>query len=263
MSNPTPLVSIYITTFNRCLLLERALNSVLSQTYTNTEILIIDDASTDGTKDYIDKHFNDSRIQYFLLPKNKGACHARNIGIHNARGEYITGLDSDDTFETWHIHALVLQFNIARSFICTSYSNSQDTSGIFSSDDLIWDNIAGNQFFALRSRVQATLFDERLESAQDLDIMLRLSLNFGVFEKFHNQSYVLDTSSSISRISNSNNKILGLRKFYFKHRALMTNRQKFYWKILLQKWQMRRFTIFFNTLLSILRPQKLLKKLTL
>ena len=132
---------------------------------------------------------------------------------------------------------------------CTTYSNSQDTSGIYDSDDLIWDNVAGNQFFALRSRVQATLFDEHLESAQDLDIMLRLSLNFGVFEKFHNQSYALDTSSSISRISTSTNKILGLRKFYSKHCGLMTNRQKVYWKILLQKWQVRRFTIFFNTLL--------------
>lgn len=263
MSNPTPLVSIYITTFNRCLLLERALNSVLSQTYTNIEVLIIDDASTDGSKEYVNKNFNDSRVQYFLLPENKGACHARNIGINEAKGEFITGLDSDDIFETWHIHALLLQFNSARSFICTTYANSQDTSGIYDSNDLIWDNIAGNQFFALRSRVQATLFDEHLESAQDLDIMLRLSLNFGVFEKFHNQSYALDTSSSISRISTSNNKILGLRKFYSKHCGLMTNRQKFYWKILLQKWQARRFTIFFNTLLSILRPQKLLKKFSL
>lgn len=263
MSNPTPLVSIYITTFNRCLLLERALRSALSQTYTNIEILIIDDASTDGTKEHVNKNFNDNRVQYFLLPENKGACHARNIGINQAKGEFITGLDSDDTFETWHIHALLLQFNSARSFICTTYSNSQDTSGIYDSDDLIWDNVAGNQFFALRSRVKATLFDEHLESAQDLDIMLRLSLNFGVFEKFHNQSYALDTSSSISRISTSTNKILGLRKFYSKHCGLMTNRQKFYWKILLQKWQVRRFTIFFNTLLSILRPQKLLQKFSL
>jgi len=263
MSNSTPLVSIYITTFNRCLLLERALHSALSQTYTNIEILIIDDASTDGTKEYVNKNFNDNRVQYFLLPENKGACHARNIGINQAKGEFITGLDSDDTFETWHIHALLLQFNSARSFICTTYSNSQDTSGIYDSDDLIWDNVAGNQFFALRSRVQATLFDEHLESAQDLDIMLRLSLNFGVFEKFHNQSYALDTSSSISRISTSTNKILGLRKFYSKHCGLMTNRQKVYWKILLQKWQVRRFTIFFNTLLSILRPQKLLQKFSL
>ena len=260
MSSSTPLVSIYITTFNRCLLLQRALNSVLSQTYTNIEILIVDDASTDGTKEHVNKNFNDSRIQYFLLPKNKGACHARNIGINQAKGEFITGLDSDDTFETWHIHALVLQFNSARSFICTTYSNSQDTSGIYTSDDLIWDNIAGNQFFALRSIVQSTLFDECLESAQDLDIMLRLSLNFGAFEKFHNQSYVLDTSSSTSRISTSNNKILGLRKFYLKHCGLMTRRQKFYWKILLQKWKMLRFSFLFNTLLSILRPQKFFKK---
>lgn len=260
MSPQNPLVSVYITTFNRRLLLERALNSVLSQTYTNIEILIIDDASTDGTKEYIDKNFKDSRIQYFLLSKNKGACHARNIGINHAKGEFITGLDSDDVFESWHIYTLVLQFNSDRSFICTTYANSQDTSGIYGSDDLIWDNVAGNQFFALRSKVQATLFDECLESAQDLDIMLRLSLKFGLFEKFHNQSYVLDTCSSISRISTSNNKILGLKKFYTKHRDLMTNRQRFYWKILLQKWQMLGFAIFFNAVLSILRPQKIIKK---
>jgi glycosyltransferase involved in cell wall biosynthesis len=94
----TPLISIIIPTYNRAQLIPQALDSVLSQTYTHWECLVVDDGSTDNTfqilKDYQEK---DSRIKFFSrdrLPKGAPTC--RNIGLAYAQGEYVIFLDSDD-----------------------------------------------------------------------------------------------------------------------------------------------------------------------
>jgi glycosyltransferase involved in cell wall biosynthesis len=91
------LVSVVIPTYNRAELLERAVNSVLSQTYPNLEVIIVDDASTDNTQDRIkDLQQVDHRIQYYRHLSNRGAQAARNTGIHAANGRYIAFLDSDN-----------------------------------------------------------------------------------------------------------------------------------------------------------------------
>ncbi|MFD2837427.1 glycosyltransferase family 2 protein [Azotobacter vinelandii] len=96
---PAPLVSVYIPTRNRLEKLERALRSVLGQTYANHEILVCDDASTDGTFERISRLARSERkIRYLRNPAPRGACSARNLGIFAARGEFITGLDDDDEF---------------------------------------------------------------------------------------------------------------------------------------------------------------------
>src|SRR5512138_1185650 len=93
----TPLVSVVIPTYNRAPLLERAIHSVLSQTYTNLEVIVIDDASTDDTQDRIKNlQLADIRIQYIRHDRNRGSQAARNTGIHAAKGKYVAFLDSDD-----------------------------------------------------------------------------------------------------------------------------------------------------------------------
>lgn len=87
-------VSAIITTHNRLALLKRAINSVFSQTYKPLELIVVDDSSTDGTKEYCtNKHFT-----YLYIPKeeSKGGNYARNLGIKAATGEYIAFLDDDD-----------------------------------------------------------------------------------------------------------------------------------------------------------------------
>ena len=69
----------------------------MEQTYQNLEIIVIDDGSTDNTKKEVDK-FDDKRIKYIKLNNNNGATNARNIGIKNAKGSYISFQDSDDIF---------------------------------------------------------------------------------------------------------------------------------------------------------------------
>ncbi len=90
-----PLVSIVIPTYNRARDIDRALKSVVAQTYTNWEALIVDNHSSDNTDDVVNR-FNDSRIRLFKI-HNKGVIAAsRNLGIKHALGEYIAFLDSDD-----------------------------------------------------------------------------------------------------------------------------------------------------------------------
>lgn len=92
-----PLVSIIIPTYNRADTLPRAIDSVLGQSYDNLELIIVDDGSTDNTKEVV-KSYDDPRIRYIKLEKNSGAPVARNRGVDEAGGDYIAYLDSDDEF---------------------------------------------------------------------------------------------------------------------------------------------------------------------
>ena len=90
-----PKVSVIIATHNRAALLPRAINSVLDQTYSDFELIIIDDCSQDNTWDAMEA-FADPRISAVRHKTNRGAASARNTGISQARGEYIAFLDDDD-----------------------------------------------------------------------------------------------------------------------------------------------------------------------
>lgn len=95
--------SIILPTFNRAHMLHLAIESVLTQTYKDWELIIVDDGSTDNTKDVIDKFIaKDNRIRY-LYQKNKERSAARNNGIKNAKGDWICFLDSDDIYHTTHL----------------------------------------------------------------------------------------------------------------------------------------------------------------
>ena len=90
-------ISVIIPTYNRENLIGKAITSALNQTYKNLEVLIIDDGSTDNTKEIIDK-FSDKRVKYIKLKENLGGSNARNIGIKMATGKFISFQDSDDIF---------------------------------------------------------------------------------------------------------------------------------------------------------------------
>lgn len=90
-------VSVIIPTYNRCQLLKRAIQSVLTQTYQDIEVIVVDDASTDETQLFVDSlSRKDTRIRYLHHNTNRGAQTARNSGIRVAKGEWIAFLDSDD-----------------------------------------------------------------------------------------------------------------------------------------------------------------------
>ena len=89
-----PFFSVIIPTFNRRDFLKIAIDSVLSQTFKDFELIIIDDGSNDSTKELI-KFYNDKRIKYFW-GKNHGPGYARNRGVEQSKADFIAFLDSDD-----------------------------------------------------------------------------------------------------------------------------------------------------------------------
>jgi glycosyltransferase involved in cell wall biosynthesis len=90
-----PTVSVVIPTFNRGQTLRRAIDSVLAQSFKDFEIIVVDDGSTDGTKELLREYIDKKKIRY-LFQRHSGAGAARNFGIGAAEGKYIAFQDSDD-----------------------------------------------------------------------------------------------------------------------------------------------------------------------
>ena len=102
-----PLISIIVPVYNKVDAIDRCLQSVLTQTYTNWELLLIDDGSTDASDAICEKYADqDSRIHVFHKP-NGGVSSARNMGLDNAKGDWITYIDADDYYEPTALYTLL------------------------------------------------------------------------------------------------------------------------------------------------------------
>ncbi len=113
------LISIIIPTYNHADFLEKALKSVLSQTYNNWEAIIIDNHSTDETYDVLRK-FNDPRFKFLKINNNGVLAKSRNLGIKEAKGEWIAFLDSDDW---WKVNKLEFCLNEINEKVDLVYHN--------------------------------------------------------------------------------------------------------------------------------------------
>ena len=101
-----PLISIVTPMYNAEKLIGETIESVLNQTYQNWEWIVVDNCSTDKSRDLITA-INDSRIKVISLEKNSGGpAHPRNVGIENAKGEYVALLDADDIWHNEKLEAL-------------------------------------------------------------------------------------------------------------------------------------------------------------
>lgn len=110
-----PLISVIVPVYNMEEYLERCINSILKQTYSNLEILLIDDGSTDASLQICNMmQEEDSRIRVFHK-KNGGSSAARNLGLKEAKGEYFAFVDSDDYIEEdmyWQLMEAILYYNL-------------------------------------------------------------------------------------------------------------------------------------------------------
>lgn len=129
----TPLVTIVTPAYNAQRTIKETIQSVLNQTYSNWEMIIVDDCSNDKTKQIINS-FKDKRIKPIFLNENKRVAHARNVAIKAATGEYIAFLDSDDLWEQSKLEKQVtfMQAN-QYDFTYTNY-NVIDEEGTFVKD---------------------------------------------------------------------------------------------------------------------------------
>lgn len=100
------LISVIVPIFNNKKFLTRCINSILTQTYKNIEVLLIDDGSNDGSSEICDKYtFIDSRIKVYHI-KNSGVSTARNYGLDNVKGKYVCFVDSDDYIDNKYVEIL-------------------------------------------------------------------------------------------------------------------------------------------------------------
>jgi GT2 family glycosyltransferase len=95
------LVSVVVPTYNRAYCLTRSVDSALSQTHRQIEVVIVDDGSTDGTDQVVASRYSaDKRVRY-IRQENAGVAVARNTGLREAQGDYVALLDSDDVWKPW------------------------------------------------------------------------------------------------------------------------------------------------------------------
>ena len=109
--NENKLVSVLLPAFNASQFIEQAIESILNQTYSNLELLIVDDASSDNTYKKIEKYLYDNRVKLFSHKENKGYLGSINFLFSECSGEYITFLDADDWCREDRIALLVSAFD--------------------------------------------------------------------------------------------------------------------------------------------------------
>lgn len=128
----TPLFSIVIPTFNRAHILSRSIDSVLSQTYQDFELIIVDNGSTDNTHQWMDSAYQDDRLIYHYQEGSGSPASPRNTGISLAKGQWICLLDSDDRWDKNKLQCVfdVIQTNTNADVICHNeniYYEATDT----------------------------------------------------------------------------------------------------------------------------------------
>lgn len=199
MADGDPTVSVVIPTYNRAAVLGRSIESVLSQTYRDFELLIVDDGSTDETRCVIES-YDDDRIRYLRQDFNEGAPAARNRGIRAANGEFIAFQDSDDR---WHAGKLEHQMNAFENapptvgVVYTGFWRAEDdtnfwrdtTGGMYLPgpdvetkegdihESLLRENFISTQVVVVRTECLEAVggFDESLSACQDWELWIRLS----------------------------------------------------------------------------------------
>lgn len=198
-----PLVSVYISTHNRLEKLKRAINSVLVQDYPRIEIIICDDGSSDGTREYMQQLVLDiQNIRYKRNESPRGACDARNLGIFSAEGEFITGLDDDDEFHSSRVSKLLESWNDEYAFICSNFVDKYASGSekrhyrgggsVITSRDLLLDNLASNQVFTKTKYLRSIGgFDTTVKRLQDWDTWLRLSIHHGQGLRLSDPLYIM------------------------------------------------------------------------
>jgi glycosyltransferase involved in cell wall biosynthesis len=195
------LISIVMPTYNRAKLIADTIGSILLQTYSNWELIIVDDGSDDGT-DKVVKSLKDPRIFYHRLPHGHGMIdRLRNYGIRQSNGEFIVLADSDDL---WNVNRLAIQFDLMKKYSQASYSfthayefdnkNTWSVDTVFIKRNSDMDNVYVGRLFLLMLEGNYTAYptvmfkrevinvigymDESLKSCHGYEYFLRLAANF-------------------------------------------------------------------------------------
>ncbi len=188
------MISVVIPVYNRADRIKKTISNIFEQTYSDIEVIVVDDGSSDEIDLALKSFVELSNFSFVKSDRNYGACHARNIGIQKAKGEYIAFQDSDDL---WHKTKLgdqlkFLQNNNADICICgmqNIYADGHMTKFHkegFNQKDITLENELATSFFSTqlilgkRECFLREQFDERFPRFQDWDLGIRLVKNFKV-----------------------------------------------------------------------------------
>jgi|25_taG_2_1085351.scaffolds.fasta_scaffold01073_5 glycosyltransferase involved in cell wall biosynthesis len=188
-----PLVTIIIPTYNRDQLIGETLDSIRTQTYHNWECIVVDDGSTDHTKELLGFYCEkDDRIKYYLRPNGfpKGANSCRNYGFDHSKGKYVKWFDSDDIMYSQHLQTLVdaihgsdldfvigdtINFRQNESIKKKPFSFNREEAEIkvisFAKGQIGW---ITDDFLVLKSVVNNLKFNENLRAGQEYNFFTRL-----------------------------------------------------------------------------------------
>jgi Glycosyl transferase family 2 len=184
------LISVVLPTHNRADLVQRAVRSVIAQSYSNWELLVVDDASEDDTPNVLST-FTDSRVRVLRREQQGGAGATRNTGLAEARGEFIAYLDDDNVMHPHWLKAVAWAFDlhpealvmIGARIIDDEVRNQGLGSGGwpqlappgFDRDAIARESVADLMQVAHRRELPGARFDERIRVVEDWDLLARLT----------------------------------------------------------------------------------------
>ena len=187
-----PFFSVIIPTYNRAKYLPKAINSVLTQSFSDLELIIIDDASIDDTSKLV-KRFIDPRIIYIKNKSNQERSISRNIGVDNSKGKYICFLDGDDWYGKNHLINFYNQIKIKEFPVSVFFSSAHNVIGnqILKrgypniSNYNIFNFILIHTFGLPLSCIHRKIFDDfildkEIPIAEDLDFFLRVATKYQI-----------------------------------------------------------------------------------
>lgn len=255
-----PYFSIIIPSYNRVHIIERAIQGVFEQTFRDFEIVIVDDGSTDNTKEILQEYTGDTRIKY-IYQNNAGVCSARNTGAKQAVGEFLIFLDSDDTVEKSWLEDFYHLANQNKEWLfCSMKVVKQDSSEYMVSALSPYKNkkIKGNSIpgsWAIKKDIflRVGLFDENMKFGENVELRFRLdseklsigiidNYNFTYFESLNGGSRNLKNTIDsnlyiIKKHSNLFNKRPILLRLYYQNTAvayaklgIWNNARFYFWK---------------------------------
>ncbi|MFH1666478.1 MAG: glycosyltransferase [Elusimicrobiota bacterium] len=236
---PAPLVSIIIPTHNRGHLITESIESVLSQTYRNFELLIVDDGSTDGTKESVSA-INDPRLKYVRVEERKGPASSRNTGLRLARGKYIAFQDDDDYWRKDKLQKQVValeknpaSFGLAYSGVWRSKNGRKKYSpagrNVKYTGNLYKRLLRGN-FITIHVLVKRECFeklgyfDENLPALEDWDMWLRMSGEYDFFYIDDPLTVCRETANSVN--SNWRNTVNATKMIVKKYSGVLRRHKK-------------------------------------
>jgi glycosyltransferase involved in cell wall biosynthesis len=223
------LISVIINCRNSQKYIKETIDSVINQTYKNFEIIIVNNNSTDNTKNIIFS-YSDQRIKYFELNKSISLGAARNIALKESSGEFIAFIDSDDIWDKSKIEQTLKEFqnNIGLVYSDVVYFNSEKSFNLYKGrkayegncfSSLLTDyNLCISSCVISRKYMNQFLFDENLNVCEDLDFFLKISYKSKL-------KYVPKTLVKY-RIHGSNLSITNQHMFYEEFKIVLKNLQQ-------------------------------------